>query len=97
MIHLWATVLVLVNLVWLALNLVGLPGNWLMVLSTAIVAWLYWEIPDTPERHMIGLGSQGAAVGLAFLGEIIEFIAGVFGSKRAGGSRGGAATVGGAI
>ena len=48
MVYLWATILVVANAVWLFLNLLGLPGNWLMVASTALVAWLYWD------QRMIG-------------------------------------------
>ena len=45
MVYIWATSLVVINAVWLALVLVGLPGNWLMVATTALVAWWQWGPP----------------------------------------------------
>ena len=35
MLYVWLLILVLLNAVWLVLVLFGLPGNWLMVFSTA--------------------------------------------------------------
>lgn len=84
MIYVWATILAVVNALWLFLVLLGLPGTWLMVASTAVVAWLYWD------QGMFSHWTLAALVGLAVLGEILEFVAGMFGAKSAGGSRGGA-------
>jgi len=39
MLYVESSILVLLNLLWLALVLFGLPGNWLMVLSTSLFAW----------------------------------------------------------
>jgi hypothetical protein len=39
MLYVESSILVLLNLVWLILVLFGLPGNWLMVLSTSLFAW----------------------------------------------------------
>jgi len=80
-IYLWATLLVLVNLVWLALVLVLLPGNWLMVATTSLVAWWQWD------QQMIGVPVLVAIAVLAVVGEVVEFFSGMAGSKRAGGSR----------
>lgn len=82
--YIWATILVVANAVWLSLNLFGLPGNWLMVGSTVFVAWLFWNQQMITGYTLLGL------LALAVVGELLEFIAGVFGSKTAGGSRGGA-------
>ena len=39
MLYLGLSTVVLLNVVWLVLVLFGLPGNWLMVLSTSLFAW----------------------------------------------------------
>ena len=83
---LWATLFVLSVLVFWSLNLLGLPGNWMIVAATALYAWL-----------TAGPGSGGprwtavaVVTGLAILGELVEFGASAAGVKRAGGSRRGA-------
>jgi uncharacterized protein YqgC (DUF456 family) len=93
MMYLWATILVVANTGWLFLVLLGLPGNWLMVGSTALVAWLYWD------RGMINHWTLIALLAVAVIGEVLEFAAGAVGTKKAGGSRGGAfgALLGGVI
>lgn len=85
MIYLWATLLVVVNLVWLLLVLFLLPGNWLMVATTALVAWWQWE------ARMFSVPVLVVIVVVATSGEVVEFFAGMAGSKRAGGSRWGSA------
>lgn len=84
MIYLWATLLTLVNAVWLLTTIVGLPGTWLIALTTALVAWWQWD------QQMIGAPVLIALGVLAAVGEAIEFYAGVWGSKRFGGSNRGA-------
>jgi len=93
MIYVWATLLVVANSIWLFLTVLGLPGNWLMVASAVLVAWLYWG------QQMIGRWTLVTLLGLAVAGELLEFVAGALGTKKAGGSRGGAfgALVGGLI
>jgi uncharacterized protein YqgC (DUF456 family) len=88
MIYLAATLLALLNAMWLALVVVGLPGNWLMVLTTLLVAW--WRWTAEPARPMFGAPVLIAICVLAFVGEIVELLAGVVGSRTAGGSRRGA-------
>lgn len=81
----WAIVLTLVNLVWLATNVFSLPGNWLMVASAAVLAALTWG------RHgMFSPWTLGACVLLAGLGEIVDLGAAMMGAKRGGAGRGGA-------
>jgi hypothetical protein len=41
MIYLWATLLVLLNTLWLGCSLFYLPGNWLMIITTVFFAW--WQ------------------------------------------------------
>ncbi len=88
--YLVALGLVGANAVWLLMTVIALPGNWLMVLTTAGVAW--WQ------RGMFSIWTLVAITALAVLGELIEFFAGAFGVRRAGGSlRGSAGALGGAI
>ncbi|MBN2446068.1 MAG: DUF456 domain-containing protein [Phycisphaerae bacterium] len=84
MLYVWATLLTLLNAGWLVTVVLGLPGTWLMVISTALVAWWQWD------RVMIGLPTLVVIAVLALLGEIAEFIAGVWGTKQFGGTNWGA-------
>lgn len=87
MLYVWATILTLVNAGWLLLTIIGLPGTWLMLLCTGLVAWWHWDAGASVYDQMFGLPVLIAAAALATLGEIFEFFAGVFGSSVAGGSR----------
>jgi uncharacterized protein YqgC (DUF456 family) len=80
MLYLWLIILVVLNALWLALVLFGLPGNWLMVLTTALFAWWWWD-----EGVFSGAVLIAIAV-LAVLGELVEFFAGTAGARRAGAS-----------
>jgi uncharacterized protein YqgC (DUF456 family) len=82
MAYLWATILTVANLVWLAMNIFGLPGNWLIVASTLTLAWFY--------PHMFSVWTLSAIVVVALIGEVMEFLAGMVGAKAAGASRKGA-------
>lgn len=97
--YLVAAILTLVNLGWLATILFGLPGTWLMVLSTVIAAWIQWQ-PGLPGgAQAITPWTLVVLVVLALVGEVLEFIAGAAGAKKAGGSGRGAvaAIVGGVV
>ena len=82
--------LVLLNTLWVALILLGLPGTWLMIATAALVEW--WTA-DT----LFHMATLGVAMGLGALGELIEFLASAGGAKRAGATKFGAlgALVGG--
>lgn len=79
-----ATLLTLLNLVFLLSVLIGIPGTWIMVAATALVAWLRRASVDG--EPMITVWVLAAMIGLALVGELIEFLAGVIGSKQFGGS-----------
>ncbi len=85
--------LVLFNTLWVALILLGLPGTWLMIASAALAEW--W----TPDTRLFHPATLGVVVGLAALGELIEFLASAGGAKRAGATGSGAlgALVGGIV
>jgi uncharacterized protein YqgC (DUF456 family) len=78
---LWYLILLAVQFLGLSLTLVGLPGIWLMAAALVGFAWLTgWNI-------YVGWPSVITALALALLAELIEFIAGSVGAKKAGGSR----------
>lgn len=87
--YVYISVLLVLNLVWLFLVVLGLPGTWLMVLSAAGLAW--WQ----PELGLFSRWTLVAAAALAAIGEVLEFVSGALGSKTAGGSTWGA--VGGLV
>lgn len=75
--------LVVLNTLWVALILLGLPGTWLMIATAALVEW--WT-DDT----LFHVATLGVAAGLGALGELIEFLASAGGAKRAGATKSGA-------
>jgi len=84
--------LILVNAVWLVLVVFGLPGNWLIVISTCLFAWWRWD------DGVFSIYTLIVIVVLAVLGELFEFLGGMHGAKRAGASRRGSiAALAGAI
>jgi uncharacterized protein YqgC (DUF456 family) len=70
---------------WLS-QLVGLPGNWMLVVAVALYAW----IVPSDGRADIGWQIVIVLVVLAVIGEIVEFVAAASGVTKAGGSRRGA-------
>ena len=78
----WAYYAILIALLFagLFINLIGLPGLWVMVASALGYAWL------TGWRH-VGWPAMVALVVLALLAELVEFVAGSAGAKKAGGSK----------
>ena len=78
--YVYITGLLALNLVWLFLVVLGLPGNWLMVLSAVGLAW--WQ----PEPEWFSTWTLVGVAAIAAVAEIFEFISGVVGSKKAGGS-----------
>ncbi|MFP6907200.1 MAG: DUF456 domain-containing protein [Verrucomicrobiota bacterium] len=65
------------------LALVGLGGTWIMVGVSVLYAWL---IPEA-SPFQLGWAAVISLGVLAGLGELIEFLAGALGAKKAGGSR----------
>ncbi len=83
--------LCVVCLMCVALAAAGLPGIWLMGL--AALSMRLWK-PELAEWWVIG-----ATLGIALVGEILEFVAGAAGARKAGGSKRAAlgAIVGGVV
>jgi uncharacterized protein YqgC (DUF456 family) len=81
--YLWASFLVAsCGIAWL-LNLVALPGNWIIVGAAALFTAF---MPEDAERGLTWMTVIVLAV-LAILGEAIEFAAGAAGAARQGASR----------
>jgi uncharacterized protein YqgC (DUF456 family) len=92
MLYLWSITLILLNAVWLVLVFFGLPGNWLIVISTCLFAWWQWD------HGLFSIYTLLAITVLAVLGELVEFLAGAGGAKRAGaGWRGSIGAIAGAV
>ena len=90
----WATFLIIWNTAAIPAVAVGLPGTWLMIGAMAVITW--WQ-PNGVD--FFDPGTLIALVVLAGIGELLEFLSGVIGSKQSGGSKWGAggAMVGGLI
>jgi uncharacterized protein len=82
----WALLFVLAVLVFWSLNLLGLPGNWMIVATTVLYVWL----SSGPDSSSMRWAVVAVVAGLAILGEILELGASATGVKRVGGSRLGA-------
>lgn len=70
--------LVFLNAFWLLLVPLALPGNWLIVITTALFAW--WRADD----KVFSPYTLVVITFLALLGELVEFFGGVVGAKKAG-------------
>lgn len=83
MAYLWATVLLIGCIAAWISTLFLLPGNWAMVVMAALYAWLL------PAEYLPRLSwvIVGVSLGLALLGEVLEFAAGAAGAAKHGGSR----------
>ncbi len=89
-----AIILTLLGLsAWVA-NILGLPGNWLIVLMSALGWWL---APETQRSHIALVPLLAIALAAA-IGELLEFMASALGASRMGGSkRGTLLAIGGSI
>lgn len=81
--YVWATLLVLANVLAWGTTLFTLPGNWFIVVFTAVFAFFF----PAEDGEGIRWAVVGIAVGLALLGELVEFVAGAAGAAKQGGSR----------
>ena len=86
MTFLWALLFVLAVVLFWSLNLLGLPGNWMIVAATILYAWLISEDGSGRMRWT----AVGIVTSLAIVGELVELGASAAGVRRVGGSRRGA-------
>jgi uncharacterized protein YqgC (DUF456 family) len=79
------------SLAAIALNVLSLPGNWLMMLAVALLSWsTRWSHPP--------VAALGVMVLILLIGESIELLGSVVGAQRFGASRSATwAAIGGAI
>ena len=84
MVYVWLTLFILAVLFFWTLNLVGLPGNWLIV----IIA-IFWTLIG-PAGYQFHWAISVALGVLALVGELLEFLTSVLGTKKLGGSTRGA-------
>ncbi len=76
-------IFVLILSLTLLLNIVSLPANWLML---CLVGLWYWIHPAPTGMDLMFFVTL---IGLAILGEVIEFVLQAWGSKKYGSSTGG--------
>jgi uncharacterized protein YqgC (DUF456 family) len=81
--YLWAVLLLVVSGAAWFLTLFTLPGNWLIIAAAALFAFL---LPEEAGRGITWI-TVGVLIGLAIVGEIIEFGAGAAGAAKQGASR----------
>ena len=81
--HSWAVLFVVLNFCALLANVFTLPGNWFIAGLTVLFALFV----RGPEGMGLNWWCVGVVIGLAVLGEIIEFAAGAAGAAKSGGSR----------
>lgn len=74
-------IFVVLNLVGVGMVFLQLPGTWLIVAVTGLVAWWRWD------HQTIGLGTMASLLALAVLGELIETGAASVGARQAGSTR----------
>ncbi len=84
-------VVVVLSLGAVGLNVLSLPGNWVMMLGIALLSWSSgWSRPS--------LLVMGGMVGVLLAGEVVELLGSVVGAKRFGASRSATwAAIGGAV
>lgn len=81
--YLFAFLLFVANSLAWSSSLLMLPGNWIIVVFTAIFAFFYPEQDGHGIRWTVVL----IVLGLAILGEVIELLAGSAGAAKQGASR----------
>lgn len=65
----------------------GLPGAWVMLGIAALIEWLDRFYLPEGDRQTFSWWVLGVCLGLATFGEILEFFAGVIGTKQGGGTK----------
>ncbi len=78
-------VLLSINAAAIVLVALQLPGTWLMIGATSLMAW--WQWSEVPDDRLIGWHVLATLLGLALLGEALEALMGAAGSKLAGGTK----------
>jgi uncharacterized protein YqgC (DUF456 family) len=84
--HVVATLLFLLGGLCVLLVVVQLPGTWIL-LAAALLVELGDGLYAADGTESIGWRTLAVALGLALLGELVEFVAGAVGVRQGGGTR----------
>lgn len=84
--YLAATLFTALGALCLALTVIQLPGPWLLLALALLLEWLDGLYLPSGARSTFSAWTLWASLGLAVLGETIEFLAGVLGTRQGGGS-----------
>jgi hypothetical protein len=82
--YIWALLLLAAVLVGWATSFLTLPGNWIVLVLAAVFTLVF---PEDATGTGLRWSMVGILLGLAVLGEIVEFAAGAVGAARQGASR----------
>ncbi len=82
-----AILIVLLNIAWLALTVLGMPGNWLMITSAGVFTWLFWQPDATWSDQPFHITTFIILIALALFAELIEFALSAVGARKAGASK----------
>ena len=83
----WTILLVISVFFFWLIGLLGLPGNWLMLVATGI----YSLLVPTDETASVWWIAMGLLLVLAIVGEAVEMLASAHGVRKHGGSKRGPA------
>ena len=81
-----AALFFVVGAVCVVLVLLQLPGAWIMLALAGLIEWLDRLYLPPDNQQTFDWWVLGASLALLLIGEVVEFIAGVLGAKKAGSS-----------
>ena len=81
-----ATLFFVLGAACVVLVLLQLPGAWIMLALAGLIEWLDRLYLPPDNQQTFGWWVLGASLALLLIGEVVEFIAGVLGAKKAGSS-----------
>jgi uncharacterized protein YqgC (DUF456 family) len=84
-----AALFALLGIVCIALVIIQMPGTWIMLALAVLIEFLDRYYLTTPDQQTFGWVVLGICLGLALIGEALEFAASVLGAKHGGASRAG--------
>lgn len=89
--YLVATVFLLFGGLCLIGVALGLPGTWILIALAAVIEWVDRYYLPVEDQQTFGWWTILLCIGLASIGELLEFLAGAIGAKKAGSSKRGTA------
>ncbi len=82
-----AAIFALLGAACVFLVIAQLPGGWIMLGLAALVEWLDRYYRPEGDRQTFDWWVLGGSLALLLIGEVVEFVAGAAGARRAGSSR----------